>query len=555
MTVQNSVLVGCSTVSKVVHAGAKKGNMPPITLGDGSVQIRPVSVTGQAPHPVIRTATAIKVGGRTIQTQVRPSLSILHKNGNVPTGKAAIRLAMLAQPRQQTSAKNPLVALSKNMKSNALSVSLQRVDAQGRKVVQALPETAVRAVASRPYLVKPGAQIVQTNALRPQAGIIRPQGGQMLRGNQTLVLRQNAPKNLRPVSSQVEPRGAAPSNARGPHPRIIVRQAPSATSIAAKPLQTSPAALANTLSDAPASTSQGNQPNMQLDDNNSSRFPVPTTPESLNVLAASSSTSTTSPPSTAAMNAQANYSRMPPQLSDAHNLPQGTVPYCSANNHLSPPVLYSQAHSINSLPLQSHQDSSGSLLCPVASPQTISSLERTPVTHPHLPSDASPPPSYHPLPTLHRPLDSSQSSFPPGQMIMSPLPSVAPQNLNNPAPVSPAIPFGNSHLPPMSSLTGSYQTYSSYPQPYDPSFTFTTTASVSSSHSSVPMTSQVSHNILPNESLQLPVAGYSSSGTLQAGTAGHLQYLHTGVDKNTAANMPAELCSQQITTGMVAILF
>ncbi|KAE8752696.1 hypothetical protein FOCC_FOCC000436 [Frankliniella occidentalis] len=538
VTVPNSVVVGSSGVSKVVQAAVNKGNLPPITLGDGSVQIRPVSVPGQPPRPIARTATVYKVGGRIIPTQVPPSISILHKSGNVPNGRAAFKFALMSQPRQQNPVKNPLATLSKNMKNNALSVSVQRVNAQGHKVEHVIPETAVRAVASRSY-VRPGTQRVGTNCLRPPAG-------QMLKGGQAVIFRQTAPKTLvRPVLLQAQPRSANSSNPRRQHPnKIIVRQAPSALSVTSRPFQSSPAALANMMADKLPNATQDHQLKKKSEDGKS--------PDSVSVVVAEVTPTPMSPPliissrpqpqadntSTSTLPSTSVHTDISYPAPNTHQLHQHTVPYLHASSTVSncyPSTQSTPSSQINPNPSNP----------PICTPESLSQSQPSLITQSQLSSKTVSPPLYQPVSSY--PITSSQDCSS-AQILLSPLPSVAPCETVA-LPVAEPIPTTSlfTELPPMSSLTGSYPPYSSYQPSYDPSYTYTTSAAVSSSHPPpVPMTS--------HQSQQLSVAGYSSPGSLQGGSqiGNHIQYLHAAMDKNSGSNipssMPAEMCSQQIET-------
>ncbi|KAJ1525297.1 hypothetical protein ONE63_010119 [Megalurothrips usitatus] len=535
VTIQN-VVPGSNAVSKVIQAAVKKGNIPPNTLGDGSVQIQPVrtvSATGQPPRPIVRTATATKVGGRIIQTQVRPSLSILHKSGSVPNGRAAIRLAMMTQPRPQNPVKNPLVALSKNMKNNAISISLQRVDAEGRKVEQVIQETAVRAAASRPFPVRTGGQVVVRSNIRPQPG-------QMLRGGQAVILRQNGPKTLmRPVMLQAEPRTAGP---RGQLlNKIIVKQSPPVVTAPAKPVQSSPAALANTLPRAaqnapPKSVPENVRP---AGDVHVAVATLPGTPLSPpSVVTSHPQPQANSAPSIS-QNANSSY----PTSQTAH---QHNVPYCSASNN--PQIgsnLHSQAHPVGVVTsLECNANVPNHLPCPNESPSQ-SLLPPTLVQSQLIPTTV--PPAFHSIPYPDR------TDCPTNQIYSSHVPNVTSHGnviLSNTESLPPVPQYSECltqpHLPSMTSFTGSYSTYSTYPPSYDPSYTFTSSAAVSTSHSSLPLNSQVSNNLMNAESHQLPVAGYSSSNSLQAGNSE--QYLHMAMDdKNRGSNVPSKF-SQQIQT-------
>ena len=542
MTVQSSSLIGRSGVSKVVHAAVTKGNIPPITLGDGSVQIRPVSVPGQHPRPVVRTSTSNKVGGRIPQTQVRPSVSIVPKNGSVPPGRA-IRLALLTQPMPQNPGKNPLATLSKNMKNNALSVSLQRLDSQGRKIEHVLPETAVRAVATRPFIVRNGVQTIRTNGPRPQ-------GGAVFRGNQAVIFRQQAPKNVvRQVLLQAPPRAVnSPGNVRatlsagGPHNKIIIRQSapvllPTTRPVQAKPLQSAPAALAHMLSRPSAAP----RSRLKKQDDSPSNEQLPVVKTASPVTVPSTQSIVTAHPQPQANKNGPAASLCAPN-GDA-NSSQEAVPSSSSssNSDMPFPGLVTVNSTKSSYQVAIPSDHNNALIqqTPVPLPSSTLSLP-PPVTVPSTSFQNFTPFTDGPLNTL----DNCSIN-----QILSP-------STNNLTSANSVIMQGTpqygdclnqSQLPPMSSLTGSYSMDNSYSS-YEPAYAFTASTAVSSCQPSVPLASQVPNNILAAQSQQLPLSVYSPTGSLQAGS--HDQYQHAALGKNDGSSMPDIICSQQIQEGM-----
>lgn len=515
VTVQNSSLVGRSGVSKVVQAAVTKGNIPPLTVGDGSVQIRPVSVAGQTPRPIARTATSIKVG-RIIQTQVRPSVSIVPKNGGIPPDRA-IKLALLTQQqRSQAAMKNPLATLSKNMKTNALSVSLQRVDSQGRKVEHKLPETAVRAVAARPFILRTGAQSVRPNVLPPQ-------GGTMIRGNQAVILRQQAPKVLvRPVllhtsspraatSSGAIRSGLGPHNSRGHQNKIIVRQGVPTPATQMKPVQSSSAALASMMSRQIPSAAQ--QKCVKKQDISKPNVVLPVVKTSSPVSIASTPSFVTSHPQPQALTNPSTNALLP--TSHTHSVvpnPPNCVshsPHVSSQSSTTSTVSsmpFSEPQLINSISQsQSVPILSSPNLCEQSSPMEAALLStQNLVNQPGRSLGALPHSSYQQLPPFpNRSLDTSLVD---SSQIISGI--AAPHNqiaLPVSEPIHPSPQFTECmtqpQLPPMSSLTGSYSAYPSYLPSYDQSYAFTASTVVSSSQSSTP--------IQVPQSQQIPLSVYS----------------------------------------------